>query len=515
MKNGSSLCALLCLWATAAMALDYQNPVLPYDYSDPDVCRVGSAYYMTASSFNCVPGLQILRSDDLVHWQVVDAALPDAVPGTETNTEPEFGRGVWAPSIRWHNNRLYVYYGDPDRGIYCVRTEEQPSEQLQFPLRWEKAVSVKAGKGMIDPCPLWDEDGRCYLVHAYAGSRAQLKSVLVVMELAEDGLSVLYDGRIVFDGHVADPTSEGPKLYKRDGYYYIFHPAGGVATGWQNVLRSRSVYGPYEYRTVLRQGNTPINGPHQGAWVETAEGEHWFLHFQDVGTAGRILHLQPMRWQEGWPVMGDEGEPVAGMRNGKIVRYGRVGKPLVHTRDEFNATDIGLEWQWTGNRSNKYYFADANNGVLRLFSFPADSIEVAPNVLLQKQPACAFRATAKLRFCPNRNLVVPLLPGETDSIRKAVEQTEQAGLILTGKQCHVLCAPEDVWTWLRVEADSKGIYRFYRSTDGEHYAQVGEPFSMEEGAWIGAKIGLFCTRKPVKINDSGYLEADWFEIESW
>ena len=149
------------------------------------------------------------------------------------------------------------------------------------------------------------------------------------------------------------------------------------------VLRSRSVYGPYEYRTVLRQGNTPINGPHQGAWVETAEGEHWFLHFQDVGTAGRILHLQPMRWQEGWPVMGDEGEPVAGMRNRKIVRYGRVGKPLVHTRDEFNATDIGLEWQWTGNRSNKYYFADANNGVLRLFSFPADSIEVAPNVLLR------------------------------------------------------------------------------------------------------------------------------------
>src|SRR5690606_30601614 len=115
-------------------------------------------------------------------------------------------------------------------------------------------VLVEGGKGLIDPCPLWDDDGKAYLVYAYAGSRAGIKSILAVKQLSADGTKTLDEGRIVYDGHVVDPTVEGPKFHKRNGYYYIFAPAGGVATGWQTVLRSKSVYGPYERRVVMHQG---------------------------------------------------------------------------------------------------------------------------------------------------------------------------------------------------------------------------------------------------------------------
>ena len=155
---------------------------------------------------------------------------------------------------------------------------------------------VIAAKGYIDPCPLWDEDGRVYLSHGVAGSRFGLKSVLMLAELNADALSVKVPSRIIFDGHEEHPTSEGTKLYKRNGYYYLMHTAGGVSTGWQVVQRSRNIYGPYELKITLSKGRTAINGPHQGAWVETPEGESWFIHFQDVGVAGRIVHMQPVRW---------------------------------------------------------------------------------------------------------------------------------------------------------------------------------------------------------------------------
>lgn len=477
---------LLCGFGSI-IAGEYTNPILPYDYSDPDVCQVGDDYYMTSSSFNCIPGLQILHSKDLVHWQIVDAALRDAVPGTEGSDRPEYGCGVWAPSIRHHDGRFYIYYGDPDRGIYCVRSEKTDA----LPCRWEKAVMVKAGKGYIDPCPLWDEDGRAYLVHAFAGSRAGLKSVLAVCELAPDGLSTLSESRIVFDGHPENPTSEGPKFYKKDGLYYIFCPAGGVATGWQLAMRSHSPYGPYEVKKVLEQGQTDINGPHQGAWVG-----NWFLHFQDVSIAGRIVHLQPLTWADGWPVIGKNGIPVQSGENPLV----KSNTPATASlwRDEFDQTEPDLSWQWSGNRRANYYYCNAAKSMLRLFSYPADSIAAAPNLFLQKIPANhAFRTTAKVRFTPNPKTAAH----------------ERAGMIVAGRKNYILDAPKNgQWVWLRVEVSNTQLCRFYLSDDGKTFRSAGEPFQAVEGEWIGAKIGLFCSRDRVKINDSGYLDADYFEI---
>jgi len=135
------------------------------------------------------------------------------------------------------------------------------------------------------------------------------------------------DDVIIIDGHEGESTIEGPKLYKRNGFYYVFAPAGGVPTGWQTVLRSKNIYGPYEKRKVMDQGKSSINGPHQGAWVQTQTGEDWFFHFQDKGAYGRIVHLQPMKWVKDWPVIGIDkdgdgtGEPVMTCKKPNVGKF--------------------------------------------------------------------------------------------------------------------------------------------------------------------------------------------------
>jgi beta-xylosidase len=216
----------------------YKNPVIHADYSDPDVCRVGGDYYLVSSSFNATPGLPILHSKDLVNWKILGHALKRQPPFSHFETV-QHGNGVWAPSIRYHDGEFWIYYPDPDFGIYLVKAKNAEGP-------WSDPLLVESGRGLIDPCPLWDTDGNNYLVYAYAGSRAGIKSVIAVKRLNTDGTRTIDNGVIVYDGHELDPTIEGPKFYKRNNFYYIFAPAGGVSTGWQLVLRSKNVYGPYE-----------------------------------------------------------------------------------------------------------------------------------------------------------------------------------------------------------------------------------------------------------------------------
>jgi len=314
----------------------YKNPIVHADYSDPDAIRVGNDFYMVSSSFEDIPGLPILHSKDLVNWGIIGHALKRQPPFDHFSV-PRHGEGVWAPAIRYHNNEFYIYYPDPDFGIYLTKAKNAAGP-------WSEPILVEGGKGLIDPCPLWDDDGSVYLVHAYAGSRAGIKSIIVIKKLNRDGTKVLDEGKLVYDGHELDPTVEGPKLYKRNGYYYIFAPAGGVSTGWQLVLRSKNIYGPYERKVVMDQGASPVNGPHQGAWVTTQTGEDWFLHFQDKEAYGRIVHLQPMKWLNGWPVIGvdkdddGKGEPVLHYKKPNVGKIYQVQTPV--DTDEFNGTEL-------------------------------------------------------------------------------------------------------------------------------------------------------------------------------
>ena len=503
----------------------YKNPIIHADYSDPDVVQWGDDYFMTSSSFNAAPGLPILHSKDLVNWELVNYALPKQVPIKHFNT-PQHGNGVWAPSIRVHNNELYIYWGDPDFGIYMVKTDDPFGN-------WEEPVLVMEAKGAIDPSPLWDEDGKAYLVHAWAGSRAGVKSILTVHKMNAEGTKVLDYGRHVFDGHENHPTVEGSKFYKRNGYYYIFAPAGGVSTGWQLVLRSKNIYGPYEEKVVLEQGATAINGPHQGAWVTTDTGEDWFFHFQDVDAYGRIVHLQPMHWENDWPVMGKDqngngiGEPVLQHKKPNVGEQYAIQTP--RETDNFEQDSLGLQWQWNANPNVLWSAKLPGNDFLRLYSIALpeqmNSLWDVPNLLLQKFPAPDFNVATK----------ISLIPGDGKEQRKT-------GLIIMGRDYATVTLTEKEGTFYlqntqAIKADegakeevleeialkSNTVYlkvavsapdamcQFSFSENGRNFKKFGTPFKARVGKWIGAKVGLFSISTP-EASRGGYADVEYFRI---
>jgi beta-xylosidase len=500
----------------------YKNPVIHADYSDPDAIRVGDDFYMIASSFNHVPGLPILHSKDLVNWKLIGHALKRLVPEAHFS-KVQHGGGVWAPSIRYHKGEFYIYYPDPDFGIYLIKAKNIPGP-------WTDPVLVEAGKGLIDPCPLWDTDGKVYLVHAYAGSRAGIKSIIVVKQMNDQGTKITGDAVMVYDGHEKDPTIEGPKFYKRNGYYYIFAPAGGVSTGWQTVLRSKNIYGPYERKIVLDQGNTNINGPHQGAWVNTQTGENWFLHFQDKDAYGRVVHLQPMKWVNDWPVIGidkdadGKAEPVLVHKKPNVGKTYPVNTPA--ESDEFNSPALGLQWQWQANPQSSWAFPTAA-GVFRMFSvYQPDSINNIcdlPNILAQKFPAEAFTARLKVTFKPKFKyerfgLVIFGSDYSYISLQKADDgiyivcnefvkadndrvETEGAMFPVNGNSFY-----------LEVKVDKGGICHFSFSDNEGRITTVAKSFTAKPGRWVGAKVGIFCTRNNI-TNDAGYADVDWFRIQ--
>lgn len=514
----------------------YKNPVLYADYSDPDVCRVGNDYYMVASSFANTPGLPILHSNDLVNWTIVSYAINNMTPADRFSTM-QHGNGVWAPAIRFHNNEFYIFFGDPDAGIYMTKASKVTD-------RWSPLLLVKEGKGLIDPCPFWDEDGRAYLVHGYAGSRAGMKSMLGIFEMNTDGTQAITDDRLIFDGHPNNPTLEGPKLYKRNGYYYIFAPAGGVKPGWQLALRSKDIYGPYEEKTVLAQGKSDINGPHQGAWIDTPDGKQdWFIHFQDLYAYGRAVLLQPMRWVNDWPVMGEDkdgdgcGTPVEIYQKPEVGRTYPVATPV--ESDEFSSRTLGLQWQWQANNNPLWYYAAGEKGYLRLFAWEkigkAQNLWDAPALLLQKFPAPNFKATTKITFAPFKTGErTGLIVMGQDYAAITLESTEK-GLILnqisaknvsngTPETINASVPVNQSTVFFRVEVKQtkslnneniqqpKANCTFSYSLDGNKFIPFGNAFAAWEGKWIGAKVGVFCQR-PKTLNDSGYTDIDWFRIE--
>ncbi len=512
----------------------YKNPVLHADYSDPDVCAVGDDFYMTASSFNCIPGLPILHSNDLVNWKIIGYALKNQEPD-DFFSKPQHGKGVWAPCIRFHNGEFYIYWGDPDFGIYVVKTKDILGE-------WEKPILVKAGKGLIDPTPLWDEDGKVYLAHAWAGSRSGINSVITISEMNAEGAKIISNPVIVFDGNDGvNHTIEGPKFYKRNGYYYILAPAGGVEYGWQLALRSKSIYGPYETKRVMEQGKTIINGPHQGAWVETKTGESWFLHFQDKAMYGRVIHLNPMKWVKDWPVIGVDkdgdgcGEPVSVYKKPNVSKTYPIETPA--ESDEFDNGKFGLQWGWHANYKDLYGMP-LSSGQMRIYAHYLSEGFVnfweVPNLLLQKFTAEEFTATTKLTFTAKEDgdragiIVmgwnyaylgfekqgdkVVLVQGTCkDAEQKTPEMLTKLAKFDFDKVYKVGSFNYLKDIYFRTKVEKGGKCTFLYSFDNKKFIAAGEQFTARQGKWIGAKVGLFAV-KPFNSGNRGWVDIDWFRV---
>jgi len=503
----------------------YKNPILFADYSDPDVIRVGDDFYLTASSFSCFPGLPILRSKDLVNWTIVGHAI-DKYP-VEGFALPHHGGGVWAPAIRFHDGRFYIFFGDPDNGIFMARTKNPAGP-------WDPLIRVKDSKGWIDTCPFWDDDGQAYLIHAYAGSRAGIPNVLDVNRMSADGTRLLDDGQRVVDGLANHYTTvEGPKLYKRNGYYYIMAPGGGVGAGYQIVFRAKNIYGPYESKVVLAQGKTAVNGPHQGAWVQTQTGQDWFVHFQQVLPYGRVVHLEPMKWVDDWPVMGDAGQPVLEHQKPDVGKTWPIAIP--QSTDEFDRLVLGLQWQWWANYQSDWYSLTARPGFLRLnavtLAQPVTLFD-RPNLLLQKFPAERFTATADLDLShltegDRAGLVVAgglmmALQVQKDGQGLKIVRTQSISFRAPGTRGDRISGPEvegisanlgGQTVFLRLTVEPGAQCSLAYSADNRQFTALGPSFKAVNDLWIGAKVGLFCNA-PAATKSKGFVDVDWFRF-SW
>ncbi len=501
------------LWRSDQGDGSFVNPVLFADYSDPDVIRVGDTYYMTASSFNYIPGLPILTSKDLVNWKLVNYALERI--DYDGYDIPQHAKGVWAPAIRWHEGYFYIYYGMPDEGFFMVRAKD--------PLgKWEKPVLVLEGKGLIDSCPFWDEDGKAYVVHGYAKSRIGFKSHLGIFPMSWDGMHAIGEDHILYSGLETQPTIEGPKVYKRDGYYYILAPAGGVKPGWQTALRAKNIYGPYEEKIVMHQGESVINGPHQGGLVDTVNGDEWFLHFQDRGLYGRVVHLNPVVWEDGWPVIGEHakdgcGEPCVTCQKPDT---GVSEEPCyLEASDDFSGGRLNLMWQWLGNEGRHFYSLTERPGFLRLYCENPSGRENPvlwenANVLTQKLVCPYFEAETELH--------VAALGGQTQSgmvmmgghyayLAVRTERAEGTGRLkrqlvsgvsfdgARGREEEIVPLAELserqesvqlIFALERAEGSDAPVFRMYYRTDGERIP-VETDFMPSDHTWVGAKIGLF------------------------
>lgn len=504
---------------------NYKNPIIYADYSDPDIVRVGDDFYLIASSFNCTPGLPVLHSKDLVNWKIVNyicQGLP--LPGYE---KPQHGKGIWAPSIKYYNGKVWVYVCTPDEGLFMTNTEDPAGE-------WSPLVHVKKVVGWIDSCPFWDEDGQGYLLHAFAKSRSGLSSLLHLCKLSEDGTEIIDDGKIIIDVVGKHHVMEGPKMFKRNGYYYVSAPAGGIEHGYQVTMRSKNIYGPYEEKLAIHEGNNSINGPRQGGFVDLDCGETWFAHFQDLDAYGRVVNLEPVKWVDDWMLIGEDvdgdgiGEPV------EVCKKPNVGKAypieIPQTSDEFEEEKLGLQWQWHANWQKEWYSLTERKGYMRLYASKlpegGKTIFDAGNLLLQKFPAPEFKVSAKLEFNPEKasdlaGLIISgmdycylALSKENNNLKLSL--VKGIGSLEDRKETSIESVNIEIKKgeaiYLKAAVKKGALCNFSYSMDGENYKVIGTEFKATPGRWIGAKAGIFCLNLQNE-ESKGFADFDYVRVE--
>lgn len=490
-----SLCSVLSLsaqgtdeglaWGDLGNGM-YANPVLNADFSDPDVIRVGERFYMVASDFHFM-GMQVLESEDMVNWHYISQIYRRIdEPGWDDNKH--YAGGSWAPSIRYHDGRFYVYFCTPDEGLYMTTATDAKGP-------WEPLHLVKRVEKWEDPCPLWDDDGQAYLGRSQHGA-----GPIIVHKMSADGRQLLDEGVTVYTG----PVAEGTKWLKRNGYYFLIIPEGGVGGGWQTVLRSRNIYGPWERRIVLEQGTTKINGPHQGALVDAPDSSWWFYHFQETPELGRVVHLQPARWLDEWPLMGVDldgngiGEPVAKWQK-PIASDSRA---LPQTDDGFSGT-LGLQWQWNHNPRDEYWSLKERKGWLTLHALPAENLKSSHNMLTQKVMGYVSESTTLMEMRGRCFAGLACIGREF----RGVGVTQEGIVVEHNGERTVVRKGRFKRVYLRVQNDCvKRSHRFFYSLDGRSYEPAGEAFSMHSGYWKGIRVGLFC------YGESGKAEFEEFRM---
>jgi len=486
----------------------YQNPIILSDYSDPDVIRRGDAYYMVASSFNHTPGVPVLKSKNLVDWKIINYVFED-IPFDRFKNVCH-GDGAWAPAIRYHNKKYYVIIPFPDEGIYVSSCDDINKGN------WSKPWCLIEGKGIIDPCPVWIKD-KCYLAVGFAKSRIGFNSCLGVYEVSSDlKVNISGDYKIVFDGHNTQPTIEGPKFYLRNGYIYIMAPAGSVKAGWQVCLRAKDVFGPYEEKIVMLQNDSSINGPHQGALIDLPNNEYAFIHFQDLKCYGRVVHLQPVKWINDWPICGIIKDELLG---GTPCDYhdfliNKKSNFKIPASDDFKADKLSFMWQTPANKKDGWYKLD-NGLILNCYYHDKkafNALNLTPNLFLTKLVYKSFT----IKSFAEINLI---------------NDGDEVGLCYMGQMYNYICVKringvnylalyqgafnqENDVELFKIEYKNNYIEFMLKYTEPNKYVlgfnntYFKEKYTAYPGRWIGGKVGIYAKG----LGNGGNAKFHYFKV---
>lgn len=488
------------------------NPIIWADIPDISMIRVGHTYYMSSTTMHMNPGVPIMKSKDLINWELVSYAcktLGDTDDLSLNKGKSTYGRGSWASCLRYHNKTFYVSTFAQTTGrtyIYSTKDIEKGN--------W-KEISFKPA---YHDHTLFFEEDRVYMIYGVGKLR--------MVELQED-LSGIKEGteRVLIENASAPAGNnimlgaEGSQLFKVNNKYYLFNitwPRGGMRS--VVVHRADNITGPYEGRLALQD-----KGVAQGGLIDTPDGR-WFAYlFRDNGSVGRIPYLVPVKWEDGWPVLGVNGKVPDRLdlpeSNGLI--------PGIVASDEFNrkkgAPALPLVWQWNHNPDNNLWSVGQRKGFLRLTTGRVDTqFVMARNTLTQRTlgPACSGSTAVDVSKMKDGDFAgLALLQKKFGLVGVKISNGNKSLVMVSaesGKQVDIAVVPLTQDTvFLKAECNFNerlDLGNFYFSLDGTSWTPIGKELRMEYTLphFMGYRFGLF---NYATLDTGGYADFDWFRIK--
>ena len=483
----------------------YLNPVIPSDYSDIDCIRVGEDYYAISSTFQFSPGMTVLHSKDLINWRICGHAITDLTQiGENLNWTrmDRYGRGVWAGTLRYHNNRFYLFFGTPDEGYFMTSsaTPEGP---------WEPLTSLLAEAGWDDCTALWDDDGKAYFVgtHFADGYKTYL------FEMATDGKSInRKSAKLINSGN----GREANKLLKvGEWYYLIFSEHKSHLGRYVMAKRAKSIVGPYGEEKQLALPSREAMEPNQGGIIQGKDGNWYFLTHHGTGDwSGRIVSLLPVTWIDGWPIIGEVlSDGIGAMKWFGEMPFKGVEKFSIQRSDDFDNPQLSPQWQWNYQPREAYFSLSERPGWLRLKAYQP----LEPNKLMKAGNTLTQRTFRE----PNNEVVVKLdisrmEDGQKSGLCHFSSQHSAIGIVKEGEECYLEYRKNDEvirggqirsqYVWLKTCWGLKGISRYYYSLDGDVFHPFGDPYQMVWGHYRGDRIGIYCFNDKA---DKGFVDVDY------
>lgn len=482
----------------------YVNPILPGDFHDTDVIRVNGDYFYISATNELSPGMLIMTSKDLVNWKIVGHAVDDI---TQISAKYNYdkmqgsGHGIWAGSIRFHDNKFFIYFTDPDEGAFMTT-----AEKIAGP--WKPLTQLIKGPGWDDPCPLWDDNGQAYLVTSNFADNYKVH----LFKMAANGESLAMASDIVIH---QSKGSEANKLYKIKNYYYHFYSEVTAEGRIPFMERSTNITGPYTEKQQLM--HKADHEPNQGGLVQSEKGDWYFVtHHGQARWDGREASLLPVTWVKDWPIIGTVGKDGIG----EMVWTGR--KPAndpyavpIQTSDDFSGKTLSPQWEWYFQSNAEKWSLAERPGYLRMYSnkpLQPGLVTKTPNVLTQR-PLRQEQNIATVKFD-----IAHMTDGQIAAMSLFGKTTGTLGIVQSGSSRHFYFNAagktkqgQDIDVanvWLRAIWDANGLTKFFYSTDGVNYDPIGDPYNITNfNNNLAAKIGIYTAND---TEDGGFIDVDWF-----